>query len=61
MQIGQLIEGDMELDPNQLSALEEQLQNQNNAFAAIRTNLWITGGKNDVIKYVIDNAIRKFC
>jgi len=54
---GDMIEGDMEHDPDQMSAYMEQMEKAGNTFAAIKTNLLLTNGKADTIKYYIDPQI----
>ncbi|XP_066935925.1 zinc metalloproteinase dpy-31-like isoform X1 [Clytia hemisphaerica] len=56
---GSMIEGDMELDPDQMSAYMEQRERSGNTFAAIKSNLWLTNGKADTIKYYIDYRISR--
>jgi len=53
---GEAFEGDMILTADQIAAIEEQVSKQN-AFAAVRTGLWKTNGKADVIKYYIDSSV----
>ena len=54
---GDLVEGDIELDPDQMAAYMEQMEKGGNSFAAIKSNLWKTNGKADTIKYYIDPRI----
>jgi len=56
---GSAFEGDMELDPDQMAALMEQMskQGKGSAFASIKAGLWLTNGKPDNIKYYIDPQI----
>jgi len=55
---GELFEGDIELDPDQLAAVEEQnAKGINNVYGSIRSRHWKTNGRNDVIKYYIDPQI----
>ena len=60
--LGSAFEGDMELDPDQMAALMEQMskQGKGSAFASIKAGLWLTNGKPDNIKYYIDPQICKF-
>merc|ERR1712121_281923 len=54
---GDFVDGDMELDPDQMAAFLEQME-KGNSFAAIRAGLWMTNGRVDsVIKYYIDPRI----
>ena len=55
-----MVEGDMELDPDQMAAYMEQMEKAGNTFAAIKSNLWLTNGKADTIKYYIDPQISKY-
>jgi len=54
-----MIEGDMELNPDQMAAFAEQMAKKNQ-FASIRAGLWLTSGRADTIKYYIDPRISKF-
>merc|ERR1711973_976476 len=54
---GDMVEGDLELDPDQMAAYMEQMEKAGNTFAAIKSNLWMTNGKADNIKYYIDPQI----
>jgi len=54
---GDMVEGDMELNPDQLAAFQEQMEKAGHAFASIRAGLWLTNGKADNIKYYIDPQI----
>jgi len=56
---GNMVEGDMELDPDQMEAFAEQMSKvgASNSFASIKAGLWITNGKADTIKYYIDPQI----
>merc|ERR1711973_400802 len=54
---GDMVEGDLELDPDQMAAYMEQMEKAGNTFAAIKSNLWMTDGKADNIKYYIDPQI----
>jgi len=54
---GDMVEGDMELTPDQLAAFQEQMEKSGSAFAAIRAGLWFTSGRRDTIKYYIDPQI----
>lgn len=58
---GNMVEGDMELSPDQMEAFVEQISKvgASNGFASIRTNLWMTNGRADTIKYYIDTQIGK--
>lgn len=57
-----MVEGDMELNPDQMEAFAEQMSKigSSNSFASIKSNLWKTNGKADTIKYYIDSRISKF-
>ena len=54
-----MVEGDIELDPDQMAAYMEQMEKagSGHTFAAIKTGLWKTNGKADTIKYYIDPQI----
>jgi len=57
---GNMVEGDMELDPDQMAAFAEQMSKigaSSNSFASIKAGLWLTNGKADTIKYYIDPQI----
>ncbi|XP_066918724.1 hatching enzyme 1.2-like [Clytia hemisphaerica] len=54
---GDMVEGDIELDPDQMAAYMEQMEKAGNSFAAIKSNLWKTNGRADNIKYYIDSQI----
>merc|ERR1711962_709927 len=57
-ELGGAFEGDMELNPDQLSALMEQMsKKKGNQFASIRSGLWMTNGRPDTIKYYINPQI----
>ena len=51
-----MIEGDMEMSPDQMAAYMEQRE-KHSEFAAIKAGLWKTNGKADTIKYYIDPQI----
>jgi len=53
---GNMVEGDMELSPDQMAAFMEQMEKKN-SFASIKAGLWFTNGKRDTIKYYIDPQI----
>jgi len=53
---GNFVDGDMELNPDQMAALTEQMEKKN-AFASIKAGLWMTNGRADTIKYYIDPRI----
>ena len=57
-----MVEGDMELDPDQMEAFAEQMSKVGaaNSFASIKAGLWLTNGKADTIKYYIDPQISKW-
>ena len=54
-----MVEGDMELNPDQMEAFAEQMSKvgASNSFASIKAGLWLTNGKADTIKYYIDPKI----
>jgi len=54
---GLLFEGDMELNPQQRMAIQEQLSKSKNQFAAIKTGLWLNNNRAETIKYYIDPKI----
>jgi len=54
---GLLFEGDMELNPQQRMAIQEQLSKSKNQFAAIKTGLWLNNNKAETIQYYIDPQI----
>merc|ERR1712048_223352 len=54
---GNMVEGDMELSPDQMAAFMEQMEKKKNSFASIKAGLWLTNGKADTIKYYIDPQI----
>lgn len=54
---GDLVEGDIEFDPDQMAAYMEQMEKAGNTFAAINSNLWKTNGRADTIRYYIDPYI----
>jgi len=47
----------MELDPDQMAALKEQMSKGNNQFASIRAGLWLNDGRPHTINYYIDPQI----
>jgi len=49
---GNMFEGDMELNPDQMVALQEQMAKGKNQFASIRAGLWFTNGKPDINYYI---------
>ena len=53
------MEGDIELDPDQQAALEEQMSKKN-SFASIKAGLWMRNGRAETIMYYIDTAISRF-
>ena len=57
-----MVEGDMELNPDQMEAFAEQMSKvgASNSFASIKAGLWLTNGKADTIKYYIDPQISKW-
>jgi len=55
-ELGGKFEGDMEMNPDQMAALMEQMSKKNQ-FASIRSGLWKTNGRPDTIKYYIDPQI----
>merc|ERR1712048_297835 len=54
---GNMVEGDMELSPDQVAAFMEQMEKKKNSFAPIKAGLWLTNGKADTIKFYIDPQI----
>merc|ERR1711962_1392802 len=55
-EMGGMFEGDMEMNPDQMAALMEQMSKKNQ-FASKRSGLWKTNGRPDTIKYYIDPQI----
>ena len=56
-----MVDGDMELNPEQMAAFMEQMEKKNgNQFASIKAGLWMTNGRADTIRYYIDPQISKF-
>ena len=53
--VGNMFEGDMELNPDQMAAVLEQ-QSKNNEFASVRAGLW---PKGRTIFYYVDSNISK--